>query len=144
MVFGLFKKAAGDFANRYGGNKDFLEAVCSASAIVAAADGDISDDEISACIEMCRNNDNLKAAYTQSAIEECMEKQIKRAKTASGRIGLSRELDDVAAKDIQLREDVFLAALDVAAADGDIGVKETAALAKVASRLGVDANKLMS
>lgn len=144
MVFGLFKKAAGDLANRYGGNKDFLEAVCSASAIVAAADGSIDDSEIEAAIEMCRSNEALKTAYTQAAIEECIEKQLKRAKSASGRMGLSRELDDVANKDIQLREDVFLAALDVAAADGDIAIKEKEALVKVAQRLGVDANKLMS
>lgn len=48
-MFGALKRAMGAGAREvkaeYGENKDFLEAVCAAAALVAAADGDIEESE---------------------------------------------------------------------------------------------------
>ena len=63
MVFGLLKKVAGSAAREvkadYSGNKDFLEGVVAAVALVAAADGDIEESEkrkaISIITDLCRS-----------------------------------------------------------------------------------------
>jgi tellurite resistance protein TerB len=62
VVLGLLKKLGGDAVKKYSGNKDFLEAVCASAALVAAADGSVSDDEILAAVEAARNNPTLTAA----------------------------------------------------------------------------------
>jgi tellurite resistance protein len=137
----VLKRSLGANLNKYSGNKDFLEAVCAAGAIVAAADGTVEDSEIVACVEMAANNEKLRAAYSQGEIEECMDRMLKRAKTVSGRAGLNRELDDCAKSELTMREDIVLAALDVAMADGSIGPAEKSAIDKIASRLGVNPDK---
>lgn len=142
MVFGFLKKLGTDTLNQYSGNKDFLEAVCAASAMVAAADGSVSDDEVGAAIDSATGNPTLNKIYSVSEIGTCMDAQIKRAKTASGRVGLLRELEDVAKKPQSLREDVFLAALDVAASDGNVSPQEDSVLSRIATTLGVDRKRL--
>ena len=144
MAFDFLKKTASGLFNKYSGNKDFIEAVCAASALVAAADGTISDDEIETIVTTISNNPKLSAAYSNSEIEEQARKQLRKASSISGRVGLKRELEDVAGKDIEIREDVFAAALDVATADGDIGQKERAALQNIASILRVNPGPLMN
>lgn len=144
MAFDFLKKTASGLFNKYSGNKDFIEAVCAASALVAAADGTISDDEIETIVTTIGNNPKLLAAYSNSEIEEQARKQLRKASSISGRVGLKRELEDVAGKDIEIREDVFAAALDVANADGDIGQKERAALQNIASILRVNPGPLMN
>ncbi len=137
-----FAKVAKGKLNEYSGNKDFLEAVCAASALVTAADGEIEDAEILAAVQAAKDNEGLSTAYKTSDIEECMDKMLKRAKTRSGQAALMRELDDVASKDRQIREDVFLAALDVSLSDGQIEPEEKKVLINIGSRLGVDAKAL--
>lgn len=127
--------------NKYSGNKDFLEAVCAASALVAAADGEIADDEIVAAIDTVKNNPTLSGVYTTTEIETTLDAMLKRCKTMSGRAALMRELDDVALKDQDLRDDVYLAAADIASADGSIEPAEKTVLNKIAGRLGVNASK---
>lgn len=142
MAFGFFKKLGTDALNQYSGNKDFLEAVCAASAMVAAADGSVSDDEVGSAVDSATGNPVLSKVYSTSEIETCMDTQLKRAKTASGRVGLLRELEDVAKKPQQLREDVFLAALDVASSDGNVSPQEDSVLNRIATTLGVDRKRL--
>lgn len=147
--FDKIRAMAGSAANstlKYGGNKDFLEAVCASSALVAAADGDISDDEISAAVETMKGNKTISGAFTIGEIERTMDDMLKRAKSMSGRASLMRELDDVKRRatgddGAQQCEDIFLAAADVAASSGGIDAKEQAVLGKIAGRLGVDARK---
>jgi tellurite resistance protein len=142
-MFGALKKLATSAMNNYSGNKDFLEACAAAASLVAAAEGGIDDDEIEAAIATMLSNETLAAAYSPAEIEAEVSRQMKRAGTISGRIQLKRELEDVARKDIVLRQDVFLTAANVADSDGSIGPAEQKALDGIAKILNVDSRDLI-
>ena len=59
--------------NSLKGNKDVLEAVCASTALVAAADGEISDGEIKTTIQVITSNPTLTAAYKQADIADHQE-----------------------------------------------------------------------
>jgi tellurite resistance protein TerB len=140
----MFKKFAKDAFNKYAGNKDFLEAVCAASALVANADGNVSDEELEAAVEGMTNNAKLSALYSGDDIETELLRQVKRVKSISGRNELKKELKDVGDRDRDLREAVYVIAADVAAASGDIGADEQKVLDKVAEMLRVDGRALQN
>lgn len=143
MVFGALKKAfkagAKEVQADYSQNRDYLEAVCAASALVANADGEIEDSERSKVVRILTNHQTLGKIYQPAIIEQTTETMFKRAKDASGRQALARELDDIKGRDDgQMAEDVYLIALDVAYADGEMEQEEADVLKKIAGRLGVD------
>lgn len=139
----MLKKMFTDKISRYNGQTDFLEAVCAASALVAAADGEISDAEVSGIVKTIGANPSLSAGFNSRQIEQTAETMIKRAQGGRmGRMGLYRELEDVA-KDADKAEAVAIAALDVAEADGSIGDEEKVVLMKIGSTLSVDMKRLM-
>ncbi|MBI1690496.1 tellurite resistance TerB family protein [Methylorubrum sp. DB1722] len=144
-MFGAIKKAFGAGAKEikadYSQNKDYLEAVCAASALVAYADGELEESERSKVIRTISQHPTLGKMYQQSAIESAVEVMFKRAKDASGRQQLARELDDIKGRDGSMAEDVYLVALDVAHADGQVEPEEDVVLKKIAARLGVDISK---
>lgn len=146
-MFGMFKRAAAaatqEVKAEYGENKDFLEAVCAAAALVAAADGDIEESERRKVVALITNHASLGRLYQQSAIETTADTMFKRAKDSSGRQQLARELDDIKGRPNggQMAEDVYLLALDIANADGEVEPQEEAVLKKIAGRLGVDPAK---
>lgn len=147
-MFGSIKKAfkAGktEINAAYSENRDFLEAVCAASALIAAADGDLEDSERQKAVRILTNHPVLGKLYKQNDIENCLESMFKRAKDNSGRLQLARELDDIKKRDTgaQMGEDVYLIASDVAGADGEVDDKEKEMLKKIAGRLGVDPARL--
>jgi tellurite resistance protein TerB len=147
MVLGFLKKVGGAAAKEvkaeYGENKDFLEAVCAASALVAAADGDIEESEKRKVLSIISNHAQLGKLYQQNVIEATADTMFKRAKDSSGRQQLARELDDIKSRPqgAQMAEDVYLIAVDIALADGEIEPQEKDVLAKIANRLGVDPSK---
>lgn len=147
MVLGFLKKVGGAAAKEvkaeYGENKDFLEAVCAASALVAAADGDIEESEKRKVLSIISNHAQLGKLYQQNVIEATADTMFKRAKDSSGRQQLARELDDIKSRPqgAQMAEDVYLIAVDIALADGEIEPAEKDVLAKIANRLGVDPAK---
>jgi tellurite resistance protein len=146
-MFGILKKVAGaatkEVKAEYGQNKDFLEAVLAASALVAAADGEIEESERRKVISIISNHPTLSKLYSTQVIESTAETMFKRAKDASGRQMLARELDDVKGKTdgAQMAEDAYLIALDIANSDGEQEPAEADILKKLAARLGVDAAK---
>ncbi|MFG1465223.1 TerB family tellurite resistance protein [Xanthobacter sp. DSM 24535] len=145
-MFGAIKKAfkagAKEVQADYSQNKDYLEAVCAASALVANADGEIEDSERSKVTRILTNHPVLGKMYQQNQIEVTAETMFKRAKDASGRQALARELDDIKGRDGgQMAEDVYLVAVDVANADGEVEPQEAEILKKIASRLNVDTSK---
>lgn len=146
-MFGALKKAFGAGAREikaeYGENKDFLEAVCAASALVAAADGDIEESERRKVVSIISNHSTLSKLYQSNVIEATAETMFKRAKDASGRQSLAREMDDIKSRPdgAQMAEDVYLIALDIANADGEVEPAEDAVLKKIAARLGIDTSK---
>lgn len=146
-MFGLLKRAvsagASEVKAEYGENKDFLEAVCAAVALVAAADGDIEESERRKAVSIISNHSTLGKLYKQVDIENTAEAMFKRAKEASGRQQLARELDDIKSRPNggSMAEDVYLIAVDIANADGEVEPEEDVVLKKIAARLGVDASK---
>lgn len=143
-MFGLLKRVAGaatkEVKAEYAENKDFLEAVCAGSALVAAADGDIEESERRKVISIITNHSQLSKLYQQPIIESTADTMFKRAKDSSGRQQLARELDDIKSRPggAQMAEDVYLIAKDIAMADGEIEPEEEVVLKKIAARLGVD------
>lgn len=146
-MFGSLKKAFGAGAKEikaeYSENKDFLEAVLAASALVAAADGDIEETERRKVISVVSNHATLSKLYASNVIESTADTMFKRAKDASGRNQLARELDDVKNRPggQQMAEDAYLIALDIAGADGELEPAEVDVLKKIAARLNVDTSK---
>lgn len=146
-MFGLLKKIGGAAAKEvkaeYGQNKDFLEAVCAGSALVAAADGEIEDSERTKVVSIITNHAQLSKLYDRNTIEQTAEAMFKKAKDASGRQSLAREMDDIKNRPdgATMCEDVYLIALDIAGADGEIEPEEQVVLEKIAKRLNIDTSK---
>lgn len=139
-MFGKLKKKLGGGLNRFSGNTDFLEAVCASAALTAFADGDCSDDELSVAIKTVSSNPELTEAFKPAAIEKTMDAMMTRAQAGrTGRMGLYKEIGDI--DDQEMSDTVYLIAMDIAEADGDIGREEKAVLAKIASTLGVNQSK---
>lgn len=146
-IFSAIKKAVSSGAREisadYGQNKDFLEAVCASAALVANADGSIEDAERNKAIQLVSNHSVLSKMYQRDVIEQTLDIMLKRAKDASGRQALARELDDIKGKPngTAMAEDVYLVAVDIANADGSVSPEEEAIMKKIANRLGVDTSK---
>lgn len=139
----VFKAGAVEVSASYSQNKDFLEAVCAACALVANADGTIEESEKRKALSIITNHSALGKLYKQADIEACCETMFKRAKDASGRQQLARELDDIKGRPdgAQMADDVYLVALDIAQADGTVQDEEKVVLEKIAKRLSVDVTK---
>ncbi len=139
-MFGSLKKAFGAAASaggkelqaRYSENKDFLEAVCAATALVAAADGEIEDSERGAVQRLIGGNEKLSNIYKPHEITEVAEKMLVLAKTQSGKQSLARQLDDIKGN-VTMCEDTYLVALDIAYADGELEPAEEVVLKKIAA-----------
>lgn len=143
-MFGALKKAfkagAAEVQADYSQNKDYLEAVAAAAALVAYADGDLEQSEKEKTTRIITNHPTLSKFYKQNDIEATVETMFRRAKDGSGRQQLARELDDIKGRPDgrQMAEDVFLIAKDVSMADGECEPEEEVVLKKIAARLGVD------
>ena len=144
MIFGIGKRIASAITREvqadYTGNRDFLEAVCAASAFVAASDGDIDDQEKRAAIDNICANKTIGKCYSRNEVEDSFRKMAERVNSRSGRQELLREMDDIANQPTQMREDVYCIALDVADSGG-ISEAEAARLETISQRLRVDASK---
>lgn len=143
-MLGLLKRvakgASREVAAELGQNKDYLEAVCAGSALVAAADGEIEDEERKAIPGLIAANPTLAKLYQREQIEKCMESMLSRATSTSGKLWLQRELQDLRGKEkgSDMAADVIAVMIDVAGADGEIEEPERKAIAKVAGWIGVD------
>lgn len=146
-MFGALKRAIGAGAREvqadYSQNRDYLEAVCAAAALVAFADGEVEDTERTKTVSVLTNHPALGKMYQQPVIEQTAEAMFKRARDASGRQLLARELDDIKGRPdaARMAEDIYLVALDVSLADGETEPQEADVLKKIAGRLGVDPAK---
>lgn len=136
-MFGALKAKLSGGVNKFSGRKDFLEAVCAACALVAAADGDVSDAEVDQTVKAITSNAALAAAFKGNEIERTADAMLKRAQGGRvGRSGLYKEIED-AANDHDMAETVLLSALDVAD-HGGIDANEKEVLSKVAQKLGLN------
>lgn len=127
----------------YNGDTAFLAAATSAAANVIYADGKVEESELDAAISGMAANPILAASYTASKIEDGLTQALARAKTRAGKMENRRFIEAVAARPLELRQDVFLIGADVADADGSMGDDERRVLDEVAKILNVDAGKLL-
>lgn len=144
-MFGkMFGRKADAVVQKFSGRTDFLEAVCAAAALVAAADGEIEDAEVKATVKAVKANKALSGGFDQSAIEASINKMLDRA--GGGRVGRSGLWDEIreVAKDPEMSQAVVLTALDVAEGDGEIEPAEKIVLERLAKDLSVDLNRLMA
>lgn len=144
-MFGkLFGKKAEAAVQKFSGRTDFLEAVCAAAALVAAADGEIEDSEIKATVKAVKANKALAAGFDPQTIDQTINRMLERAEGGRvGRMGLWTEINEVS-KDPDMAQAVVLTALDVAEGDGDIAPAEKAVLDKLAKNLGVNLDAMMA
>lgn len=117
-------------------NRDQLEAIVGGCLLVAAADGNISDDETKKIDSLLRTNKNL--AHFGGEITELVNRFSERLGSGYrvARAEILREIDDIKG-DAKDKEDVLLNMLTIAEADGDIDEKERKELDTVAQRLGL-------
>lgn len=141
-MFAKLKAKLGGGVNRFSGNTDFLEAVCASCSLVAAADGEISDEECLQAIKVVSSNESLSKAFPPQVIEKTMDKMMERVTAGrTGRANVMKEISDIA-DNTEMAETVYLTALDVAEANGDVCEAERDMLNKIASRLGVNPSSL--
>ena len=146
-LLGAVKKAftsgAREINKEYGQNRNFLNAVCASAALVANADGTIEDTEKLKAIQLITNNATLSGLYQRNDIEAALEQAFKLSKDASGRQSLARNLESIKgmANGDQMSEDVYLVAVDISMADGEVSDAEKAIMTKIANKLGVDPSK---
>lgn len=142
-MLGMLKAALGSKMSKFAGRTDFLEGTCAACALVASADGSVSDAEVDATVKTIAANAALSANFSARQIEQCAETMLKRAQGGRmGRNGLYREIEE-AAKDPDMAEAMVLAALDVAESDGEIGADEMAVLKKIGDLVKVDVARML-
>lgn len=139
MLKFLKEKLAGA-GSRLSGKTDLLEATCAACALVAAADGDIEDEEVMQTVEQLTNHPTLSQAFQQSQIEQTANNMFKRAKGGlTGRVGLMKEIEEAKGKSTADDLELILAiAIDVSRSDGEIEPAEQKVLEKIAAALRLD------
>lgn len=144
-MFGKLKEKLTGGAARMNGKTDLLEGVCAACVMVGAADGDFSEAEAQVALDRLLNHETISVAFSTAQIEQAFDKQAKRAKAGmSGRIALTREVEDVKKKSTnEDMEMLFMIAIDVAGAEGDIGDKETVALNKIGTIIGLSLSRYL-
>lgn len=143
-MFGtLFKGKAKEAMNKFSGNKDFLEGMCSVCALVAAAEGGISDQEYDKTLSVIRSNSAIAAGFASSEIEMVFGKMTPKTATRSGKAELKNEIREVIARDKtgEMGTALVLAGLDVAD-EGGISDPEIAVLKEIATICNVNYDKL--
>lgn len=130
------KKAAAQMAMQKVENKDLMEAIVAGSLLVAAADGDIGDEEVTMLAELVGNNDSLK--HFGREIDACVEKYsgMLKASFLVGKTKLKKELQDVA-NDPEQAEEVYVNMLAIAQADGEVDAEEMKVLIEMGKILGL-------
>lgn len=121
------------------GNKDFLEGVCAGIALVAAADGDIEEEEKKMALKAVTGHAVLGKLYKEAQITECLTTMFNVAGTASGKLRLNREIAEVKDRlnDRAALEDIIAIMADVSSSDGEFEEKEMKIIASVATKLGL-------
>jgi len=137
------KKLVGDHANKFVRDRNYLEAVLAAAALVAVADGQIEEQEEEALIKAVKANAVLSKAWAPKEIAMMAQNMLDRAKGGRmGQAGLYSELDDIA-KNPEMAEAVLLMALDVSESDGEIEPAEKVVLEKIATRMSLSLAKYL-
>lgn len=143
-MLGFLKSKAASSVQKFSGQTDFLEAVCAAAALIAAADGEIEDSEVTATKKAVMANKALADGFDNRTIDATIDRMLDRAGGGRvGRAGLWKEIEEAASKP-EMAEAILCTALDVAEGDGEIEPQEKVVLEKLAKTLRVDLDRLMA
>lgn len=137
----VFAAGAKELSKEYGNSPIFLKGVCASCALVAWADGSLEKSEKDAAISVISNHSELSKLYDRPTIERTLAAALDHGTTATGKQELARDLDAIKAAGGSMADDVYLVAVDVAGADGNVADQEKEVLKKIANRLGVDPSK---
>lgn len=130
-------------ASKFSGRKEFLEAVCASSALIASSEGGVRLEDILATQRAIESNKYLRSNFKVALINSTIDIMLKKAEEGkSGRSFLYKKLD-VAKGDKGVAEAIYLAALYTAEYRGDIDILERATLTKIATRLNVTESSLL-
>lgn len=133
----------GDNVNKFVRDRNYLEGVLAAAALVSYADGNVSEEEEAAIIKAIQANATLSKAWSAKEIALVAQNMLDRAGGGRmGQAGLYSEIEDIA-KNPDMAEAVLLMALDVAESNGEVDPKEKAILEKIASRLSLNLSKYL-
>lgn len=137
-MFGLFKKQANNakVEIKKVENRDLMQAIVGAMVLVAYADGECEKEELAKIERLIAANDSL--SHFGSEITQTMGKYVEYmdAGPRLGTMKIMREIADIKnnAKDA---EEVFVLAITIAEADGEIEPAELQVLAKLGRELGL-------
>ncbi|MCK2097724.1 tellurite resistance TerB family protein [Thauera aromatica] len=117
-------------------NKDLMQAVVGAMVLIAYADGECERSELEKIERLVAANDSL--AHFGNEINTTMGRYIEfmEAGPRMGEMKIMREIADVK-NDPKEAEEVFVLAITVAEADGEIEPAEIKVLAKIGRELGL-------
>lgn len=117
-------------------NRDLMQAVVGAMVLIAYADGECERSELDKIERLIAANDSL--AHFGSEIQQTMGRYVEymEAGPRLGEMKIMREIADVK-NNAQEAEEVFVLAITVAEADGEIEPAEVKALAKIGRELGL-------
>lgn len=131
------KKAALEVKLHKVENKDLMEAIVAGAVLVAHADGDCSDEELSVLHNIIEANDNLK--HFGSEIGKTIDRYCDMYKAGArlAKVKLMKEINDVSADEEQKIE-AFIIAIEIADADGTIDDSELTMLKEIGKTLGLN------
>ena len=117
-------------------NRDLMQAVVGAMVLIAYADGECERSELDKIERLIAANDSL--SHFGSEIQQTMDRFIEfmQAGPRLGEMKIMREIADVK-NNAQEAEEVFVLAITVAEADGEIEPAEIKMLAKIGRELGL-------
>lgn len=143
MFGSLFKGKAKEAMNQFSGNKDFLEGMCAACALTAAAEGGIDDSEYEKTQTVIRSNTAIAKGFSSTEIESVFGRMAGKTSTRSGKAELKNEIREVIARDKTgaLGQAIVLASLDVAD-EGGISAAEVTVMRDIAGICNVNYDKL--
>lgn len=122
-------------------NQNALEAIIAACMLIAAADGSVERSEIEKLEKLLASNDNL-TAFKPAEFRKIVQRYqtMLEADFLVGRQKMMKEIADIS-DNSELCEEVFLNALAISKADGEVEPDEAKVLASIARSLGIDAKE---
>ncbi|HGY0709322.1 TPA: tellurite resistance TerB family protein [Vibrio cholerae] len=139
FMFGLFKKKAAQAKATLHKveNRDLMEAIVAGAVLVAFADGDCGNDELTKLQGIIESNDNL--AHFGSEIGATIEKYSRMFESGArlAKVKLMKELEDVKGDEKQ-KEEAFIIAIEIADADGNIDENELKVLKEIGRAFGLN------
>jgi tellurite resistance protein TerB len=118
--------------------QNVFEAIVAASVLVAAADSELEKKETEKLERMLTNNDSL-SSFKKTEIQRLVAKYTATVETdfRMGKLKMMKEIEDIA-ENPDDAEEVFITAISIVEADGEIEPKEFSILTEIGRRLGLN------